>query len=165
MIRENSKLRLLLRRSPGDRAPEIRKVLPNRLFELNVVDCADELELLLGDTRPDVILLDLTVPSLDNKKSFDVIKERHLPPPIIVFGPKESLSLLLKFIKHGANAMFLLEDDPDVITHAVRQAAEMYRLRRENERLRTALEGRNKTVGILEHLGEAMYSMSAGFST
>lgn len=156
MSRGNTKLRLLLRRSPGDQTPVLRSVLPAHLFELDVVDCADELELILRGTSTDVVLLDLTIPSLDNRKSFDIVKERQLPPPIIVFGPRENLSLLSNFVKHGANAMFLLEDDPDVIIHTVRQAADMHRLRRENDRLRTALDQRNRTVGILEHLGEAM---------
>jgi putative nucleotidyltransferase with HDIG domain len=134
----------------------LRRVLPAHLFDIDTVDCADELELILRGTAVDVVLLDLTVPSLDNRKSFNASKEGPLPPPVIVFGPAESLSLLSKFIKHGAYAMFHLEDDPDVIINMVRQAAEMHRLRRENEHLKTSLEHRNRTVGILEHLGEAM---------
>ena len=156
MSSENPTLRLLLRRSPGEDDPGIRKVLPHRLFEIHVVDCADDLEVVLCAGQVDVVLLDLSVPSLDNRKSFDIARGRQLPPPILVFGPRESLSLLSKFIKHGANAMFFLEDDADVIIHTIRQAAEMHRLRRENERLRTTLDQRNRTVGILEHLGEAM---------
>jgi len=153
---EKAKLRLLLRRSPGDRDPGLKAVLPAHLFELDTVDCADELELILRGTSIDVVLLDLTVPSLDNRRSFDIVKEGHLPPPIIVFGPRDNLSLLSKFIKHGAYAMFHMEDDPDVILNMVRQAAEMHRLRVENDHLRTSLDQRNRTVGVLEHLGEAM---------
>ncbi|UCG37810.1 MAG: GAF domain-containing protein, partial [bacterium] len=156
MSRDDAKLRLLVRRTPGDRSPALRKMLPAGLFELEVVDCADELEIALRGMEPDVVLLDLTTPSLDNRKSFDVVRERELPPPVIVFGPRESLSLLSNFIKHGAHGMFFLEDDPDVVIHSIRQAADIHRLRSENARLRTALEQREATVSILQHLGEAM---------
>jgi putative nucleotidyltransferase with HDIG domain len=121
-----------------------------------MVDCVDELELMLKGTEPDVVLLDLSVPSMDNSKSFNAVKQMALPPPVLVFGPKENLSLLSNFIKHGAHAMFFLEDDPDVITHNIRKAADLYRLTKENDRLRTTLDQRNRTVVILERLGEAM---------
>jgi len=149
-------LRLLVRRSPGINDERIRKILPARIFELDMADCVDELELMLRGTEPDVVLLDLSIASLDNRKSFDAVRKMVLPPPVLVFGPKENISLLSNFIKHGAHSMFFLEDDPDVITHNIRKAAEMYGLTRENERLRTALDQRNRTVGILERLGEAM---------
>ena len=156
MSKDNQTLRLLVRRSPDAQDDSLRKILPGRIFELEIADCVDELELMLRGTEPDVVLLDLSSPSLDNRKSFDIVRQMDLPPPILVFGPKENLSLLANFIRHGAHSMFFLEDDPDVITHNIRKAAEMYRLTRENERLRTALDQRNRTVGILERLGEAM---------
>ncbi len=131
-------------------------MLPARLFQLDMASCVDELELMLKGTEPDVVLLDLSVPSLDNRKSFDAVRQMPLPPPVIVFGPGESLPLLSNFIKHGAHAMFLLEDNSDVIIHTIRTAADLHRLRKENQRLRTALDHRNNTVGILERLGEAM---------
>jgi len=149
-------LRLLVRRSPGIKDEILRKILPGRIFELDMADCVDELELLLKGTEPDVVLLDLSIPSLDNKKSFDAVRQMALPPPVLVFGPKENLSLLSNFIRHGAHSMFFLEDDPDVITHNIGKAAEMHRLTKENGRLRIALDQRTSTVGILERLGEAM---------
>ncbi|MDT8395735.1 MAG: GAF domain-containing protein [bacterium] len=156
MTKTDTRLRLLVRRSPGLPEQQLGKFLPGRLFQVDVADCADELELMLRGTEPDVVLLDLSTPTLDNRKSFDVVRLLAQPPPILVFGPRENLSLLSNFIKHGAHTMFFIEDDPDVITHAIRQAADLSRLRRENRRLRTALDQKNRTVGILEHLGEAM---------
>lgn len=149
-------LRLLVRRSPGIGDETLRKILPGRIFQLDVADCVDELEIILKGTHPDVVLLDLSTPSLDNRKSFDAVKQMASPPPVIVFGPRENLSLMSNFIKHGAHSMFFLEDDRDVVTHTIRKAADMHRLARENERLREALEKRNQTVGILERMGEAM---------
>ena len=149
-------LRLLVRRSPGVQDESLRKILPGRIFDLDMVDCVDELELMLKGTEPDVVLLDLSVPSMDNSKSFNAVKQMALPPPVLVFGPKENLSLLSNFIKHGAHAMFFLEDDPDVITPNIRKAADLYRLTKENDRLRTTLDQRTRTVVILERLGEAM---------
>lgn len=156
MSQINKTLRLLVRRSQGVQDERLRKILPGRIFELDVADCVDELEIMLRGTEPDVVLLDLSVPSLDNRKSFDAVRRLSMPPPVLVFGPKESLSLLSNFIKHGAHSMFFLEDDPDVITHNIRKAADMYRLTKENDHLRIALDQRNQTVGILERLGEAM---------
>ena len=156
MSHSKAMLRLLVRRSPGSLEESLRKILPGHIFELDMADCVDELQLMLRGTEPDVVLLDLSVPSLDNRKSFDAVRQMALPPPILVFGPKENLSLLSNFIRHGAHSMFLLEDDPDVITNSIRKAAEMHRLTRENSRLQTALDQRNSTVGVLERLGEAM---------
>ena len=149
-------LRLLVRRSPGAEDESLRKILPGRIFELDMADCVDELQLMLRGTEPDVVLLDLSIPSLDNRKSFDAVKQMALPPPVLVFGPKENLSLLSNFIRHGAHSMFFLEDDPDVITHNIKKAADMHRLTKENESLRASLDQQNRTVGILERLGEAM---------
>lgn len=149
-------LRLLVRRSTAVQDETLRKILPGRVFELELAGGVDELEIMLKGTEPDVVLLDLSVPTLDNRKSFDAVRKTALSPPIIVFGPRENLPLLSNFIKHGAHSMFFLEDDPDVITHDICKAAEMHSLARENERLRTALDQRNRTVGTLERLGEAM---------
>jgi len=149
-------LRLLVRRSPGIKDESLRKILPGRVFELDMADCVDELELMLKGTDPDVVLLDLSIPSLDNRKSFDAVRKVALPPPVLVFGPRENLSLLSNFIKHGAHSMFFLDDDPDVITHNIRKAADMHRLAKENEYLRASLDQKNRTVGVLERLGEAM---------
>ena len=149
-------LRLLVRRSTGVGDESLRKILPGRIFELDMASCVDELELMLEGTEPDVVLLDLSTPSLDNRKSFEAVRRMASPPPVIVFGPRENLSLLSNFIKHGAHSMFFLEDDPDVIAHNIRKAAEMHRLTKENERLRTDLDQRDQTVGILEHLGASM---------
>jgi DNA-binding NarL/FixJ family response regulator len=149
-------LRLLVRRSPGQPEEQLGKFLPGGLFQVDVADCADELELMLRGTEPDVVLIDLSTPTLDNRKSFDIARELPEPPPVIVFGPRENISLLSTFIKHGAHAMFVTDDDPDIVTHSIRQAADLTRLRRENQRLRLSLEQKNRTVGILEHLGEAM---------
>lgn len=156
MSDNDTRLRLLVRRSPGQPEEQLGKFLPGGLFQVDVADCADELELMLRGTEPDVVLIDLSTPTLDNRKSFDIARELPEPPPVIVFGPRENISLLSTFIKHGAHAMFVTDDDPDIVTHSIRQAADLTRLRRENQRLRLSLEQKNRTVGILEHLGEAM---------
>ncbi|MBN2720591.1 MAG: GAF domain-containing protein [Proteobacteria bacterium] len=154
--RENTRIRLLLKRNPEEGDSLIRKIFPNRFFETDVVSCAGELEQVLDGASPDVVLLDLSNPTLDNRKSFDIARGRHLPPPVIVFGPRKNLSLLTNFLKHGASGMFFIEDDPDVIMHSVRQAAQTHRIRKENDHLKQALEHRDKTVASLEHVGEAM---------
>ena len=63
-------------------------MLPAHLFDIDTVDCADELELLLRGTSIDVVLLDLTVPSLDNRKSFETVKSGYLPPPLPLGGKR-----------------------------------------------------------------------------
>ena len=156
MSHNKATLRLLVRRSPAVEDGTLRRVLPGHIFELDVADGVEELDIMLRGTEPDVVLLDLSIPSLDNKKSFDAVIEKTVPTPVIVFGPKENLSLLSNFIRHGAHSMFFLDDDPDVIIHNIRKAAQMHRLEKENERLRSSLDKRNQTVGILERLGEAM---------
>jgi HD-GYP domain-containing protein (c-di-GMP phosphodiesterase class II)/DNA-binding response OmpR family regulator len=147
---------LLLKQSSDQWRDWLEKLLSGRYFELSVVDCSAELESYLATAQVDVVLLDISTPSLENRKAFDLVKELESAPPIVVFGSEPDRSLLIKFIKHGAAALFSSADEPDVITHTIRQAADSGQLRRDNVLLRDELALKEKAVGVLERLGEAM---------
>ena len=63
MSETDTRLRLLVRRSPGQPEQQLGKLLSGRLFQVDVADCADELELMLRGTEPDVVLIDLSTPT------------------------------------------------------------------------------------------------------
>ena len=151
-----SVVRLLVRESSGNLTAVLRKALPHTLFQMEVVQTVAEFVERLQSGGTDVVLLDLSVPSIENKRSFDAIRNRYPTPPVLVYGDSDSISTMSSFLKHGAHGMFCVSDGTDTIIHAVRQAASHYQLVRENAALQDALDRRKKAIDILERLGEAM---------
>ena len=154
--RGEPKLRLLLRQGTEGLQESLAAVFPRSLFDLEVVGTADEVMTRLEAGDVDVVLLDVSVPAIENKRSFDAIRSLDPGPPVLVFGDDGSISTMSTFIKHGAYGMFTLQDDPDAIIHQVRQAASAYFVARDNADLKERLGRKEKAVDILEHLGEAM---------
>lgn len=154
-----SPIRLLLKQSGPQWRQWLEKLLSGRYFALDVVECSAEVENFIAAAEVDVVLLDLTSPSMENRKAFDLVRRLDLAPPLLVFGDGSDRSMLIKFIKHGAHGLFTAADEPDVITHTIRQAASSQRLRRDNALLREELSSKSRAVGVLERLGEAMSSV------
>jgi len=149
-------LRLLLRQSSKKLTEKLRKALPRSIFQVDVVNTGYELaDKIAGDTV-DVILLDVSAPTMENKKSFDAVRSLSIPPPVLVYGDNASFDTMISFIKHGAHGMFSLDEAPDIIINAVRQAARNHRLVKENVRLKESIVSKRKTIDILERFGEAM---------
>ncbi len=149
-------LRLLLRQSSRKLTGKLRKALPRSIFQMEVVNTGDELaERMDGDTV-DVILLDVSAPTMENKKSFDAVRSLSIPPPVLVYGDNASFDTMISFIKHGAHGMFSVDDAPDIIINAVRRAARNHHLVKENVHLKESIVSKRKTIGILERFGEAM---------
>lgn len=151
-----SVLRLLVRQSSEELTEVLRSVLPHAIFQMEVVQTVAELIELLQESRVEVILLDLSAPSIENKRSFDAIRSRYLSPPVLVYGDSGSIPTMSSFLKHGAHGMFCVTDGSDTIIHAVRQAASHYQIIKENADLKDTLDRKKKAVDILERLGEAM---------
>ncbi|MEE8547404.1 MAG: HD domain-containing phosphohydrolase [bacterium] len=147
---------VLLRERSEDLTAKLRKILPRSLFELDIVQSGTDLVHRLAVGQVDVVLIDLSVPTIDNRRSFDAVLSLDVPPPVLVYGGRDSFSTMTKFIKHGAHSFFNIEDEPDIIIHAIRQAANNYAVTRENESLKGSLFKRERTVEVLERLGEAM---------
>jgi putative nucleotidyltransferase with HDIG domain len=147
---------VLLRERSEDLTAKLRKILPRSLFELDIVQSGTDLVHRLAVGQVDVVLIDLSVPTIDNRRSFDAVLSLDVPPPVLVYGGRDSFSTMTKFIKHGAHGFFNIEDEPDIIIHAIRQAANHYAVTRENESLKGSLFKRERTVEVLERLGEAM---------
>ena len=147
---------VLLRERSEDLTSKLRKILPRSLFDLDIVQSGTDLVHRLAVGQVDVVLIDLSVPTIDNRRSFDAVLSLDVPPPVIVYGGRDSFSTMTKFIKHGAHGFFSIEDEPDIIIHAIRQAANHYAVTRENESLKGSLFKRERTVEVLERLGEAM---------
>lgn len=149
-------LRLLLRQSSRELTEKLFKALPKSLFQLDVVNTGSELAEAIDRDDIDVVLLDMSAPTMENKRSFDAVRGGSIPPPVIVYGDTTSSDTMINFIKHGAHAMFLVDEDADIIINSVRQAARVHHLARENIRLQESIFSKRKTIDILERFGEAM---------
>jgi len=149
-------LRLLLRQSSRELTEKLFKALPKSLFQLDVVNTGSELAEAIDRDDIDVVLLDMSAPTMENKRSFDAVRGGSIPPPVIVYGDITSSDTMINFIKHGAHAMFLVDEDADIIINSVRQAARVHHLARENIRLQESIFSKRKTIDILERFGEAM---------
>ncbi len=154
--RSKAAVKVLLRERSADLTEKIRKVLPRTLFDIEVVQGGADLVHRLAVAEVDVVLIDLSVPAIDNKRSFDAVLSLDVPPPVLVYGQREAFTTMTKFIKHGAHGFFCIDDDPDIVVHAIRQAASHHKVARENSFLRESLSNKAKTVEVLERLGEAM---------
>ena len=149
-------VRLLVRQSSSELTSLLRKILPRSLFQLEVVEKGIDVAARMAEGTFDAVLLDLSSPSMENRRSFDAVMSLPVPIPIIVYGQRGAVENMSSFIRHGAYGMFCVEDDADIIIHTVRQASHSYRLSVENESLREALARKRRAVGILENLSEAM---------
>lgn len=149
-------LRLLLRQNRDEPVERLTAIFPRSLFSIEVVQTAGELLARLDAGDVDVVLLDVSVPAIENKRSFDALRSLKPRTPVLVFGDSDSITTMASFIKHGAYGMFTLHDEPDGVIHQVKQAAEKHHLARENAVLKERLAKKKRAVGILEHLGETM---------
>ena len=154
--RSRAGVSVLLRERSEDLTKKVRNVLPRTLFDIEVVQGGADLVHRLAVAEVDVVLIDLSVPTIDNKRCFDAVLSLDVPPPVLVYGQRDVFSTMAKFIKHGAHGFFCVDDDPDIIVHAIRQAANHHKVSRENNSLRESLSNKAKAVEVLERLGEAM---------
>lgn len=79
---------------------------------------------LIGEMRPDVILMDLRMPRMDGVTAIGRIKEEHPQTQILVLTTYESDADILRAIESGATG-YLLKDAPrEELFGAIRVAAE-----------------------------------------
>ncbi|UCF31252.1 MAG: GAF domain-containing protein [bacterium] len=149
-------MKLLLRQSSEVVTDKLAGIFPSRLFQLVSARTAEEIVARIASQDVDVVLLDVSIPAMENKRTFDAVRSLSPAPPVMVFGDVDSTPTMSSFLRHGATGMFTLQTEPDVIIHQVRQAVLGHRLARENAELRDTLIRKEKAVDILEHLGEAM---------
>ncbi len=96
--------------------------------ELEIIFEADNGRSLLDQletTRPDVILLDYTMPEMDGFKTLKVIKERYPDQKVIMLTMHYDESLMAIMMQNGANGYLLKDETSSVVKDAIMEVMEV----------------------------------------
>jgi DNA-binding NtrC family response regulator len=103
---------------------------------------ADLLQTLHGDSRPDVVLLDVSMPGMDGLETLKAVRLAHPNVQVIMLSGRQAPGTIVDAMRQGALDYVVKPDDPDglgeaALEAAIRNAVERTVLSSEVERLRT----------------------------
>jgi DNA-binding NarL/FixJ family response regulator len=78
---------------------------------------------LVGQTHPDLVLLDIRMPGMDGLKCLQLLRERFPKVKAVVLSGIDDPQIIQSVLEAGANAYILKTVDPQDLASAVRQAA------------------------------------------
>jgi DNA-binding NarL/FixJ family response regulator len=78
---------------------------------------------LVGQTHPDLVLLDIRMPGMDGLKCLQLLRERYPKVKTVVLSGIDDPQIIQSVLEAGANAYILKTVDPQDLASAVRQAA------------------------------------------
>ena len=81
-----------------------------------------ELVPLVRRTTPDVVLLDLRMPSVDGLAALRALRQAGLETKVIIFSGMEEPKLVERVLRFGACAFIMKRIDPSDLGAAIRQA-------------------------------------------
>jgi DNA-binding NarL/FixJ family response regulator len=77
---------------------------------------------LVGQTAPDVVLLDLRMPGMDGLRCLEALRQRHPNVKTVVLSGSEEPELIEAAFQRGATAFILKKIDPVDLAPVIRQA-------------------------------------------
>jgi DNA-binding NarL/FixJ family response regulator len=83
----------------------------------------DEAVALVDRTRPDVVLMDIRMPSVDGLTATRRLRERENAPQVVVLTTFHADDLVLRALRAGASGFVLKDTPPAEIVQAVRRVA------------------------------------------
>ena len=94
-------------------------------FEV-VGECSSGSQVLpmVGQTNPDLVLLDLRMPGADGLSSLDRIRKQHPDVKVVVLSVSTDENVIQTVLKRGASAYIVKSINPIDLPSALRQAAE-----------------------------------------
>ncbi len=101
----------------------------------NGQDCLDAL-----DDDPDLIILDIMMPGLSGTETLKIIKEQKPDVPVIMLSAQGRIEVAVETMKLGAHDYFSKNIDLPKLEISVKNALEIYDLKREVEQLRETVE-------------------------
>ena len=104
--------------------------------------------LLLNDSDPDIVLLDLLMPpGPDGLETLTKMRERGALAPVIMMSGKAQLTDAVRAVKQGAFQFLEKPLSPEAVLVTVRAALELNQTRAENRALQAELARRGSLVG------------------
>lgn len=121
-------------------------------------DGAAGLQRALND-RPDVMVLDVTLPRVDGLAVLEKVKAAHPTLPVIMLTGAHEVGTVVRATRLGAFDYLTKPFDPETVAFAVRRALETQALRTEVEELRQRVE-LDEAGGLLEAMGSSSHVQS-----
>jgi two-component system nitrogen regulation response regulator NtrX len=142
-----------------DDEANIRRMLAALLksegFEADEAPNGNSALLLLDQTHPDAILLDLQMPpGPDGLETLRQLRERDASTPVIMMSGKAQLTDAVQAIKQGAFQFLEKPLTPEAVLVALRSGMELTRARAENRALKSQLPPRADLVGRSTRMDE-----------
>ncbi len=82
------------------------------------------IELLKKNPKPDIVLLDITMPEMDGFETAQWIKANEPGIKILVLSMMDNDTSIIRMLKYGAKGYILKDSKPDVLRTALREIAE-----------------------------------------
>lgn len=82
------------------------------------------IEMLKKNTRPDIVLLDITMPDMDGFETAAWIKNNEPGIKVLVLSMMDNDASIIRMLKYGARGYILKDSKPDVLRNALRDIAE-----------------------------------------
>ncbi len=83
----------------------------------------DEVEPLVDEHEPDVVLLDIRMPRVDGLAATKKLMQRENPPNVLILTTFDADEYVLKALASGASGFLLKDTPPEGILAAIRQVA------------------------------------------
>lgn len=131
-------------------------------IQVETTESASDALKLLDDTKIDVIVSDVTMPSMDGIRFLDHVHEKHPDIPVILLTGKDDRELAVLALRHGAHDLLTKPVEQLTLAAAIERAVETTKLRRELRQYQLDLERkvheRTKQLSFLSNASKRLAS-------
>ena len=124
-------------------------VLEDEGFETLTANSGGEALRLLDDSDVDLVLTDMKMPQMDGIELLENIRARNPDIPVVMMTAHGTVERAVEAMQKGAHNFILKPFDNSSLIVYVNRALEMYRVVKENRRLRNAVESRYRFGNII----------------
>ncbi len=125
----------------------LRGILEDEGYEIIEAENAEEGLLLVDSATPDLVFLDIWLPGMDGLAALNRLRSTHTSLPVVMISGHGTIETAVNAIRQGAYDFIEKPLSLDKVLIIASRALETNTLRKENERLRTALPKDNQLVG------------------
>lgn len=129
--------------------PILGAVLEEEGFEIFTANSGQEALEILAGTDVDLVLTDMKMPAMDGIELLEKIKTRDPDLPVIMMTAHGTVDKAVEAMQKGAYSYILKPFDNDRLVIYVNKAISMYRVVKENRRLRSAVTSRYSFGNII----------------